>query len=108
MQVLSNQHGFRDFLTKEFNNVVLDRSGHTFQWTGESCLWCTVYIYLKLTVFGCRLVTSSLGMNCTMHWQRVKSTSFTSILPTGATVDEWVHERFCEMWHLWDSCMDQG
>ncbi|CAC9885831.1 unnamed protein product, partial [Aureobasidium pullulans] len=50
-----------------------------------------------------RLVTSSLGMNCTMHWQRVKSTSFTSILPTGPTVDEWAHERFCEMWHLWDS-----
>ncbi|THY54543.1 hypothetical protein D6C98_04508 [Aureobasidium pullulans] len=55
-----------------------------------------------------RLVTSSLGMNCTMHWQRVKSTSFTSIVLTGPTVDEWAHERFCEMWHLWDSCMDQG
>jgi hypothetical protein len=38
MQVLSNQHGFLDFLTKEFKNVVLDRSGHTFLSTGESCL----------------------------------------------------------------------
>ncbi|KAI4834237.1 hypothetical protein E4T44_08957, partial [Aureobasidium sp. EXF-8845] len=55
-----------------------------------------------------RLVTSSLGMNCTMHWQRVKSPSFTSILPVTPSVDEQAHERFCEMWHLWDSCMDQG
>lgn len=55
-----------------------------------------------------RLVTSSLGMNCTMHWQRVKSPSFTTIILTTPLVDEWAHERFCEMWHLWDSCMDQG
>ncbi|KAK6008273.1 hypothetical protein QM012_000176 [Aureobasidium pullulans] len=55
-----------------------------------------------------RLVTSSLGMNCTMHWQRVKSPSFTSIITCTPSVDEWAHERFCEMWHLWDSCMDQG
>ncbi|KAI5195849.1 hypothetical protein E4T38_08844 [Aureobasidium subglaciale] len=55
-----------------------------------------------------RLVTSSLGMNCTMHWQRVKCPSFTSILPATPFVDEQAHERFCEMWHLWDSCMDQG
>ncbi|KAH0401512.1 hypothetical protein KCU89_g4085, partial [Aureobasidium melanogenum] len=55
-----------------------------------------------------RLVTSSLGMNCTMHWQRVKSPSFTTIVSTTPSVDEWAHERFCEMWHLWDSCMDQG
>ncbi|KAH0039310.1 hypothetical protein KCU78_g1320, partial [Aureobasidium melanogenum] len=55
-----------------------------------------------------RLVTSSLGMNCTMHWQRVKSPSFTTITSTTPSVDEWAHERFCEMWHLWDSCMDQG
>ncbi|KAI5203911.1 hypothetical protein E4T39_03971 [Aureobasidium subglaciale] len=55
-----------------------------------------------------RLVTSSLGMNCTMHWQRVKSPSFTSILPVAPSLNELAHERFCEMWHLWDSCMDQG
>lgn len=54
-----------------------------------------------------RLVTSSLGMNCTMHWQRVKAPSFLSVLPQPASVDNIAHERFCELWHLWDSCMDQ-
>ncbi|KAL1301910.1 hypothetical protein AAFC00_006088 [Neodothiora populina] len=54
-----------------------------------------------------RLVTSSLGMNCTMHWQRVRQPSFLSILPGAPGVDDIAHDRFCELWHLWDSCMDQ-
>lgn len=72
-----------------------------------------------------RLITASLGMNCSkdfsfihhcllcsnclpaMHWQRVKSPSLLTILEKTPTIDELAHDQFCQLWHLWDSCMDQ-
>ncbi|EPE27009.1 Zn2/Cys6 DNA-binding protein [Glarea lozoyensis ATCC 20868] len=54
-----------------------------------------------------RLVTSSLGMNCTIHWQRVRTECFYSLVQGRATVDDVAHDSFCKLWHLWDSCMDQ-
>jgi hypothetical protein len=54
-----------------------------------------------------RLVTSSLGMNCTIHWQRVRTEFYISLVQGNATVDDIAHDSFCRLWHLWDSCMDQ-
>ncbi|RVX72746.1 hypothetical protein B0A52_04145 [Exophiala mesophila] len=54
-----------------------------------------------------RLITSSLGMNCTLHWQRVRLPPFSNIVEGQLTLDEAAHEAFCELWHLWDSGMDQ-
>lgn len=54
-----------------------------------------------------RLLTSSLGMNCTMHWQRVRLHPFSTILDAEPTLDEAAHDTFCQLWHLWDSSMDQ-
>lgn len=42
-----------------------------------------------------------------MHWQRVKSPPFITILEKDPTFDELAHDQFCQLWHLWDSCMDQ-
>lgn len=54
-----------------------------------------------------RLITSTLGMNCTLHWQRVRLPPFSSIVEGELTLDEAAHEAFCQLWHLWDSGMDQ-
>ncbi|THV51220.1 hypothetical protein BGAL_0118g00030 [Botrytis galanthina] len=54
-----------------------------------------------------RMVTSSLGMNCTIHWQRIRISSFFSILDHNPSPDELAHDKFCQLWHLWDSFMDQ-
>ncbi|TVY71382.1 Nitrogen assimilation transcription factor nit-4, partial [Lachnellula suecica] len=55
-----------------------------------------------------RIVTSSLGMNCTMHWQRVKPPSYLTSVSNNISIDDIAHDRFCQLWHLWDSCMDQA
>ncbi|KAE9988504.1 hypothetical protein EG328_010543 [Venturia inaequalis] len=65
------------------------------------------YNYIGKTSHVLLLITASLGMNCTMHWQRVKSPSFLTILERSPTLDELAHDQFCQLWHLWDSCMDQ-
>ncbi|ATZ46967.1 hypothetical protein BCIN_02g03020 [Botrytis cinerea B05.10] len=54
-----------------------------------------------------RMVTSSLGMNCTIHWQRIRISSFSSALDHYPSPDELAHDKFCQLWHLWDSFMDQ-
>ncbi|KAF7940297.1 uncharacterized protein EAE98_000424 [Botrytis deweyae] len=54
-----------------------------------------------------RMVTSSLGMNCTIHWQRIRISSFFSVLDHNPSPDELAHDKFCQLWHLWDSFMDQ-
>ncbi|KAB8303661.1 hypothetical protein EYC80_005055 [Monilinia laxa] len=54
-----------------------------------------------------RMVTSSLGMNCTIHWQRVRMSSFVGALDHDPLLDELAHDKFCQLWHLWDSFMDQ-
>lgn len=53
-----------------------------------------------------RMITAVIGMNCTMPWQRVRVAPFTSILDT-ATLDEMAFDRQGQLWHLWDSLMDQ-
>lgn len=55
----------------------------------------------------CSMVTSSLGMNCTIHWQRIRISSFSSALDHTPSPDELAHDKFCQLWHLWDSFMDQ-
>ncbi|KAG9238194.1 hypothetical protein BJ875DRAFT_480550 [Amylocarpus encephaloides] len=54
-----------------------------------------------------RLLTSSLGMNCTMHWQRIRMPLYLRIIKQQISIDDLAHDRFCQLWHLWDSCMDQ-
>ncbi|TEY81526.1 hypothetical protein BOTCAL_0033g00070 [Botryotinia calthae] len=54
-----------------------------------------------------RMVSSSLGMNCTIHWQRIRISSFSSALNHNPSPDELAHDKFCQLWHLWDSFMDQ-
>ncbi|RAL61726.1 hypothetical protein DID88_002794 [Monilinia fructigena] len=54
-----------------------------------------------------RMVTSSLGMNCTIHWQRIRMSSFIGALDHDPLLDELAHDKFCHLWHLWDSFMDQ-
>ncbi|TGO81017.1 hypothetical protein BPOR_1423g00010 [Botrytis porri] len=54
-----------------------------------------------------RMVTSSLGMNCTIHWQRIRISSFFSVLGHNPLPDELAHDKFCQLWHIWDSFMDQ-
>ncbi|KAF7880637.1 uncharacterized protein EAF02_007483 [Botrytis sinoallii] len=54
-----------------------------------------------------RMVSSSLGMNCTIHWQRIRISSFFSVLDHNPSPDELAHDKFCQLWHLWDSFMDQ-
>lgn len=45
-------------------------------------------------------------MNCTMPWQRVRVAPFKSIL-SNATLDEIAFDCQGQLWHLWDSLMDQ-
>lgn len=54
-----------------------------------------------------RLLTSRFGMNCTLHWQRVRLPPFRDVVDGEATLEEAAHESFCQLWHLWDSGMDQ-
>ncbi|RDW59436.1 hypothetical protein BP6252_12523 [Coleophoma cylindrospora] len=53
------------------------------------------------------LLTSGIGMNCTMHWQRIRAPSFLEVVKGTPSIDEIAHDGFCQLWHLWDSCMDQ-
>ncbi|KEF56696.1 uncharacterized protein A1O9_06885 [Exophiala aquamarina CBS 119918] len=54
-----------------------------------------------------RLLTSRFGMNCTLHWQRVRLPPFRDVVDGKETLEEAAHESFCQLWHLWDSGMDQ-
>ena len=42
-----------------------------------------------------------------MHWQRVKPPPYSSTVMGELSVNDLAHDRFCKLWHLWDSCMDQ-
>ena len=46
-------------------------------------------------------------MNCTLHWQRVRLPPFRVVLDGELSLEEAAHESFCQLWHLWDSNMDQ-
>ena len=54
-----------------------------------------------------RMITAVLGMNCTMPWQRVRVKPFASIMVDECTIDERAFSRLGELWHTWDSFMDQ-
>ncbi|KAL1791752.1 hypothetical protein ACET3X_009503 [Alternaria dauci] len=61
------------------------------------------WIYFSIN----RMVTSVLGMNCTMPWQRVRASLFSTILDGCTSVEEVAFCRHGQLWHLWDSLMDQ-
>ena len=81
-------------------------SGATFPLTGETSQIRSFGSVAKWRLLD-RMITAVLGMNCTIPWQRVRVKPFTSIVAEGGTLDERAFSRHGELWHLWDSFMDQ-
>lgn len=53
------------------------------------------------------MATAIMGTNCTIPWRRVRSRRFKEILDTGVTIEEIAFDHEYQLWHLWDSVMDQ-
>ncbi|RDW85153.1 hypothetical protein BP6252_02743 [Coleophoma cylindrospora] len=54
-----------------------------------------------------RIITAVIGMNCTIPWQRVRVAPFSDIVSGSLTLDDIIFDRQGQLWHLWDSLMDQ-